>query len=338
MTRRPTDRRRRGVAAGFVLALSAVLAACSSPLPQPAPEPVPPVAPAAVSVAQSNDVLTDLGAVLTQADAALDASQLTPRVEGPALAVRSAEYVRASATGGAKPPTVLPTTAQVQIVPQTTTWPRTQLVVTTQPDDLQAPRILALQQSAPREPYRLWGWARMGQGVQMPPTAAPATGSPVLAPDATGLVVTPAEAMTQYADVLTNGDASAFAPTFAPDAFRAGIEAARAATVAGVEGAGAVTETYTPDAAPQMSLATVDGGALVVGQLTTVSTVTLTVAGGTIPIQDPFYAALTGTQSAGSSFVRTFSDVLVMYVPPAGSGAPVQVLAAEHAVTSAAAG
>ncbi|MGY4645586.1 hypothetical protein [Cellulomonas sp. URHB0016] len=320
---------------GAALLLSMALAACSSPLPQPAPEPVPPVAPAAVTVAQSNDVLTDLGAVLKEGDAILDASGLPRRVEGPALAIRSAEYVRAGATGGAKPPTALPTTAQVQIVPQTTTWPRTQLIVTTQPDDLQAPRILALEQSAPREPYRLWGWARMGQGVQMPPTAAPATGSPVLAPDATGLVVTPAEAMAQYADVLTNGAASTFAPTFAPDAFRAGIEAARAATASGVEAAGTATETYTPEPAPQVSLATVDGGALVVGHLTTVSTVTLTVAGGTIPIQDPFYAALAGTQSAGTSFVRTFSDVLVMYVPPAGSGAPVQVLAAEHAVTSA---
>ncbi|GIG22330.1 hypothetical protein Cch01nite_30540 [Cellulomonas chitinilytica] len=337
MTRNPVGHRRRGIAAGLAVALVSVLAACGSPLPQPDPEPVPPVAPAAVTVAQSNDVLTDLGAVLTAADATLDASALPPRVEGPALAVRSAEYVRATATGGAKPPTVLPTTAQVQIVPQTTTWPRTQLVVTTQPDDLQAPRILALQQSAPREPYRLWGWARMGQGVQMPPTAAPATGSAVLAPDATGLVVTPTEALAQYADLLANGAASPYAATFAPDAFRAGIEAARAATVAGVEAAGTATETYTPDPAPQVSLATVDGGALVVGQLTTVSTVTLTVAGGTIPIQDPFYAALTGTQSAGTAFVRTFSDVLVMYVPPAGSGAPVQVLAAEHAVTSASA-
>lgn len=337
MNRHPVVARRRGVAAALAVVLVAVLAACGTPLPQPAPEPVPPVAPPAMSVAQSNDVLTDLGAVLTQADSTLDASALPARVEGPALAIRSAEYVRAVATGGAKPPTVLPTTAQVEIVPQTTTWPRTQLVVTTQPDDLQAPRILALQQSAPREPYRLWGWARMGQGVQMPPTAAPATGSAVLAPDATGLVVTPTEAMAQYADVLTNGAASAYAATFAPDAFRAGIEAARAATAAGVEAAGTVAETYTPDAAPLVSLATVDGGALVVGQLTTVSTVTLTVAGGTIPIQDPFYAALTGTQSAGGSFVRTFSDVLVMYVPPAGSGAPVQVLAAEHAVTSASA-
>jgi hypothetical protein len=256
-------------------------------------------------------------------------------VEGPALAVRTAEYARATATAGAKPPTALPTDEQVLIVPQTDVWPRTQLVVTKQPDDLQAPRILVMQQSAPREPYRLWGWGRMGAGVQMPATAAPETGSPVLAPDATGLLVTPAEAMQQYADVLANGAASAYNATFQPDTFRTSIEAARAATAAGVQAAGSATETYTPEAAPVVTLQTVDGGAIVVGQLTTVSIVTLTVAGGTIPISDPFYAALTGKQSASSNFVRTFTDVLVMYVPPADSGALVQLIAAEHAVTSA---
>ena len=88
------------------------------------------------------DVLTDVGAVLAAADAALDPAQLPPRVEGPALAVRTAEYVRAAATAGAKPPTALPTDEQALIVPQTDVWPRTQLVVTKQPDDLQAPRIL----------------------------------------------------------------------------------------------------------------------------------------------------------------------------------------------------
>ena len=63
-------------------------------------------------------------------------------------------------------------------MPQTDAWPRTQLVVTKQPDDLQAPRILVMQQAAPREQYRLWGWGRMGAGVQMPATAAPETGQP----------------------------------------------------------------------------------------------------------------------------------------------------------------
>jgi len=314
-----------------------LLAGCAAPLPEPSPEPAPAVAPAATTVGQSTDVLTDLGAVLAAADAALDPAGLDRRVTGPALATRTAEYKRAAATANAKPPTVLPTAEQALVVPQTTGWPRTQLVVTEQPDDLQAPRILVLQQASPREQYKLWGWARMGQGIQMPATASPETGSAVLAPDVSGLVVTPVDAMLRYADVLANGDASTFASTFAPDAFRAGIEASRAATAAGVQAAGTATETYTPASEPVVTLATVDGGAIVVSELTTVSTVTLTVAGGTIPITDPFYAALAGTQSAGTAFARTFTDVLVMYVPPADSGAPVQVLAAEHAVTAASA-
>ena len=56
--------------------------------------------------------------------------------------------------------------------------------------------------------------------------------------------------------------------------------------------------------------------------------------GGSIPIVDPFYAALTGKSSASSSFVRTFTDVVIMYVPKAGSTALMQVLAAEHAITA----
>ena len=62
------------------------------------------------------------------------------------------------------------------------------------------------------------------------------------------------------------------------------------------------------------------------------STVQLT-PGGTIKL-DPFYAALTGKESAAASFVRTFTDVVIMYVPPAGSTSLMQVLAAEHAITA----
>lgn len=328
MIRRP--RRRAAVLA--VTALFA-LAACAEPLPQPAPAPVPAVAPPATTVGQSDNVLGDLGEVLAAGDAALDPALLQPRVSGPALAIRAAEYIRAKATANAKPPTVIPTKAQALILPQTDAWPRTQLVVTEQPDDLQAPRILVLQQNAPRDQYHLWGWGRMGQGIQMPLTAAPETGSAVLAADATGLVATPTDAIAQYCDVLANGTASPYAAAFAPDAFRTGIEAARATTAAGVNTAGTATETYTPAPAPMTSLATVDGGAIVVSEVTTVSTVLLT-AGGTVRIDDPFYAALTGKPSASASFVRTFTDVVIMYVPPAGSTGLMQVLAAEHAITA----
>ncbi|WP_028051064.1 hypothetical protein [Cellulomonas sp. URHD0024] len=322
-------RRRAALLVGIVVV---GLAACAPALPQPEPAPVPAVAPPATTIAQSDNVLTDLGDVLKAGDAALDPTLLPPRVSGPALAIRSAEYVRAKATANTKPPIAIPTKAQALILPQTDTWPRTQLVVTEQPDDLQAPRILVLQQTKPRDQYHLWGWGRMGPSIPMPPTAAPQTGSAVLAPDATGLVATPTDTLVQYCDVLTKGSASPYAAAFAPDAFRTGVEAARASTVSSVGAAGTATETYTPEPAPLTTLATVDGGAIVVGQLTTVSTVLLT-PGGTIKL-DPFYAALTGKDTAASSFVRTFTDVVIIYVPPAGSTALMQVLAAEHAVTA----
>jgi hypothetical protein len=328
--------RRRALRASSTAALVAVLlAACGSALPTPKPDAAPAVPPAATSVTQSGAILTDLGSVLDKADSALDAKLLPPRVAGPALTLRTAEYVRAKATKNAKKPTALPTSSQALVVPQTDGWPRTQLVVTEQPADLQAPRILALEQASPRDPYRLWGWGRMLPGVKMPATAAADIGSPVLAPDATGLVVTPEQALQQYADVLAKGKASAYADNFEPDEFRAAVEQARAQTAAAVKSAGSAHETYTVPGPPLVTLGTADGGAIVVGGLTTVSTETLSGKGGTIPITDPYYVALTGKKSASKSFVRTFTGVLVMFVPSAASGDKIQVLAAEDQVTAA---
>lgn len=329
----------RGRRLALAAAALAVLAACAAPLPEPTPEAAPAVAPAAVEPAQTQTVLADLGTVLAAADAAGDAAALTTRVSDPALAMRTAEYVRSAATAGARPVTSLPTVAQAVIVPQTTTWPRQQIVVTEQPDDLQAPRILVLQQASPREQYRLWGWARMLPGVQMPLTAVADLGSPVVPADDTDVLVPPSQVLAQYADVLAHGTQSSFAASFADDAFRQRLAADLASQVSTWGDAGVVAETYTPAQAPVTMLGTVDGGAVVVGQLTTVTTLTLAGAGagGSIPIADPFQAALAGTSSASSSLVRTYTDVVAFYIPPADSGAQVQVLGAEHVLTAASA-
>lgn len=324
--------------AASVAALALVLlGGCSAPLPQPSPQAAPAVAPAAVEPGQTERILRDLGDVLAAADAGGDAAALPARVEGPALTMRTAEYVRLAATAGARPLTALPTAAQAAIVPQTTTWPRVQVVVTEQPDDLQAPRLLVLEQASPREPYRLWGWARMLPGLRMPPTAVAEVGSPVLDPDDPDVLVPPGQVLAQYADVLTHGAQSSFAAAFADDAYRQRLAADLASQVAAWGDAGVVTETYTPADAPVAVLGTADdGGAIVVGRLTTVTTLTLAGAGagGSIPITDPFQAALAGTASAAASLVRTYTDVVAFYVPPAGSGAQAQVLAAEHVLTA----
>jgi hypothetical protein len=324
---------RRAARVTVMVALALTLGACAASLPQPDPAAAPAVALPVLSVAQSEGVLSRIGTVLETADAALDPAALADRLTGPALAIRTAEYVRATATAGAKLPTVLPTQAQTLVVPDTTTWPRTELVVTQQPADLQAPRLLVLSQATARDPYRLWGWARLGAGVQMPATADAAHGSAPLSPDATGLLLSPAETLAQYADVLANGDASTFAGAFPTDFFRTYIEAKRAEYSESLKAVATVTETYTPVDDGISALATVDGGAIVVGAMTTQTTIA--VAQGSVALDDPFEAALAGRASVTKSSVRIWTDVVAFYVPPAGSTTTqIQVLAAEHALTS----
>ncbi|GIG30228.1 hypothetical protein [Cellulomonas marina] len=329
MSRLPARSRRRGARAAAVLLPGLlVVAGCATPLPEPVPAPAPAVAPATLAQTQLDRVLGDLGAVLADADATSDAARLAPRVEGPALRTRTAEYVRATATSGQRGPTPLPVTPASVLVPATTQWPRSTLVVTEQPADLQAPRILVLRQDDARSPYRLWGWARLLPGVQLPATAGAGTGVPVLDAGSEALRLAPEAVLDQYADVLTNGDASAAAPTFASDAFREGLVAARTQAAANVQAVGSVTETSAAVPDSVVALGTLDGGALVVGQLTT--TTTFTVSQGSLTL-DATDAALSGKTSVSRTLVYTYDDVLAFYVPPAGSTDQVRLLAAEHA-------
>ncbi|CAL8976855.1 hypothetical protein CELL_02421 [Cellulomonas sp. T2.31MG-18] len=332
---RALSRRAAGLTA-VAAVLGSVLAGCAAAPPAPHPQAAPAVPPPVLSVAQTTTVLGDLGKVLTAGDAALDSNALTARVMDPALAMRHAEYLRAQATNGQRPPTALPTSAQAVIEPRTSGWPRTQVVVTVQPDDLQAPRLLVLEQTTPRDPYRLWGWARLFPGVSMPATATPGAGSPVLPADASGLSVRPDQVMPAYADVLSNGDASQSASQFAPDPFRTSVTSARQTLAANVKDVGNAAETYTPDPAPLTVIGTVDGGALVIGKVTTVSTVSVTVGGAKLSLS-PVESALAAASEATQSLVRTYTDVLVFRVPPAGSTAQVQLVAAEAVLTAVAA-
>ncbi|WHP18542.1 hypothetical protein [Cellulomonas sp. ES6] len=324
--------RRRPVAAALAVAAALGLGACAAPLPEPAPDAVPAVPPPVLTVAQSDDVLSAVGTVLAAGDEALDPSGLKARLSGPALAIRTSEYARAAATNGERPPVTIPLTAQTTIVPDTAAWPRTQMVVTEQPDDLQAPLLLVLEQRSPREPYRLWGWARLGPSVQMPATAEPEIGSEPVAPDDDSLLLTPTEAVAQYADVLTNGDASEHAGTFPEDFFRSALTAARDQTASSLQEVATVAETVAPVDGEVTALRTADGGAIVVGELSTVTTITL--SQGSITLSDPFDVALAGRDSVSSNLVRTWTDVVALYVPPSGGDEQVQVLAAEHARTA----
>jgi hypothetical protein len=306
---------------------TAVLAACTPPLPTPTPRAEPAAAQPAVSVEQVDDVLAYLATTLEDADAVQQADLLTPRVNGPALTIRQAEYVLRTA-GDAEAITPIPAAAQTIVAPTTQEWPRTVMVITEPPADLQAPLLLTLVQDSPREQYRLWAWARLFPGVEVPATAQPQVGSAPVEATADTLAVAPADVIAQYVDVLTNGAASAHAAAFTEDPMRAGIAALRDALTAGVVDKGTVTETYQAYDGGPYAIATADGGAIVVGAVQTLSTITLT--DSTLTIGDQT-AAFLGKTTVGSNLAISWLSVVAFAVPPAGSTDPITVRGAGHA-------
>ncbi len=318
--------RHRGRRAALLVAAALTLAACSTPLPEPQPDAVPAAVPPAVSTDQVEDVMEEVAAVIAAADAATEPALLDPRVAGPAREIRGVEYLLARA-GDPSAVTSIPPVAQTIVAPTTDTWPRTVMVVTEPPADLQPPLLLTLVQDDPRSPYRLWSWARLFPGVEMPATAQPEVGSAPVAPDEADLAVPPAEVVTRYVDLLTNGPASPFVGTFTDDPLRTGITGTRDA-FAGVVGTnGTLTETYAPLDTGPYAIATADGGAIVVGGFRTVTAITL--ADSTLTIGDQT-AALLGTPTVASNLTIGWLSVVAFAVPPAGSTDPVRVLGGEH--------
>ena len=277
------------------------------------------------------EILGEVSDALAAADDGGSAELAEPRVFGPAAAIRAAEYLLAAA-GDEDAVTQIPPAAQTLVVPTTDPWPRALMVVTESPDDLQAPLLLTLVQTGPRDQYRLWSWARLFPGVEMPPTAQPEIGSVPVEEDAEMLTVPPTDVLVRYIDVLTNGDASEHAGEFLPDDLREAVANNRAAWTTLVGSNGSLTETYAAADVGPFAIATADGGAIVVGVVQTVTTIGLSNA--TLTISDQT-AALVGGTTLHSNLVLTWDSVVVFVVPPEGSAEPVQVLGAEHALVQA---
>lgn len=326
------------IAAGLATLLSAgLLAGCATEIPVPVADAA--VAGPALTVEQEAEVVTAVSTVLEQASAENNTDLLTPRVAGPALAVRSSQLKVAAAIGDAKFVTPLPAQMVQIVVPVTETWPRTTYGVSKQ-EGTQAPALVVMEQTTARDPYRLWTWVRLAPGITLPQFATPDVGSEALAAEDTSLLVTPTDAVAQYAAVLPSGDSSEFAPTFKADSFRKLItdnvtqqNAVENFAAAG----GSYTYSFTPRKdAPPRSVRTADGGAVVIGVLDSVATVTVQ-EGGTAQTSDnaPIQKALFGTQATTNILRTTYLDTVALYVPPAGSQEQIELLGYEHVAVAA---
>lgn len=331
--RRHLSRRIAGLAAS-ALAVVLVLAGCAIPLPTVEADPAPQGPQPALDEPRLDRVLDAIADALAAADEEHDTELLGTRVNGPASQTRDAEYRLADATADSDNPTGLqPLTTEPQVVAigNSDTWPKRIFVYTTIGEGMNTPLLLGLEQDTPREDYHLFAWVRLLPEVTTPAMAVPTEGSPEVAMDASGLVLSPLDAVAGYGDVLENGDDSEYADTFAEDIFRSFVIEDREAIQSSVEDAGEYSETVDVREFDPVSLETADGGAIVFGALRSDNVWERTIDDSEMTVGGEI-ALLDGSESidVDSSVTATYYITVALYVPPEAEDATIQVLGAER--------
>lgn len=338
MIRHRTHRSAAALAAA--LGVTLLLGACSEdPVPQPVAEEVTSPAPPALDSATAGDVLTAVGEVVAEADAAKDPALLAPRVTDPAVALRAGQYQSDALTSGSVAVPPLSTTAQSVYLPTGEGFPRTLMALTTVPEGRNLPQLLALQQAGPRDPYRMWGWVDLYPGVTVPSVSSPSIGAATLAPDAAGLVAAPQDVLARYVATLEDpagADAAAFTP-LEGDSFKQTHRRGEDQLRPQIQASGTVTTAASVGSAPPVAIATADGGAIVLGEVRTTMQVRRTVPASKLDISGEFQSYLGGNGSVVGSVSFDNIALVAFHVPAEGSAdATIQVLGATTTLVAAA--
>lgn len=312
------------------LALAITLTACSEePIPTPHPEPAPATPEAVINDEQLDRILAAVQETLDAADAESNAEELSGRVTGPAARLREAEYDYEEAIGD--PVSQLSTEPQIAIVSATAEWPRTVIVATAVPDDANLPLLMVLVQNSPRADYALWSWVRLLPGVELPTTVSASVGSAPVAVDSEDLLIPPNEVISQYVDVMNEGEDSDYADVFAEDEYRTLVATEAEELNDAVSDAGKATRTViVDDDSGVVALETYSGGAIVFGSLTSETVVEKTVPRGTLTVGDVLAYGGDETVTTLTPLTAHHLTTIAFYVPPAGSEETVTVLGVEY--------
>lgn len=284
--------------------------------------------------AQFRRILEQVSSAADAGDAAKDAAQLTERVAGTELEVRTQNYKIRSQVGSyeARMP-VRSTKLLTTVVTSDRDWPRSVLAVT-QGDGNVVPQLLTLVQQSPRENYKLMETTPLQPGTTFPTISR--TGTDTLAAgDKTGLLYSGEEALSGLADRLTTAE-SAFKDKLVEGESSPYIADTLSYQAEVVKAGENGNFSFTHKVAPESTVVfrTEDGGALVLGRINFSFEGTPKAAGDKLTIGDDA-AALAGGKETTTGMVLSFAESMAVYVPPAGSTDPMKLVAATRGLVGA---
>lgn len=292
----------------------------------------------AVTEPQAKRIVNRVAETIAEADAAGDATLVATRMDGPALALRTANYlIRKVVTDTALPPAIPAATVEITLPQQNDSWPRTVLAVVQDPDLTIAPQALVLIQDDPRSQYKVHYAVALAPGTVFPKVPPASIGTNRLGEDSKIFSTVPGELAAAYGDTLIKDVESEFYELFEVegDSLRVGVgKTAQDAKKAGTESTAELSFANAPGTGQVVVMVTNDGGAIVATDLLESETIKLIETGAAANASSDVAALLGKTQST-KGITANYGDQLLFYVPPADSDGKIVLLGYSQGLVSA---
>ncbi len=339
----PVPRRRGRRMAGMVVGLGLVpvmLVGCatgSSVAPTPTPVATGTLPFVAVTNQQFDRILGTIVGTLSVADEKRAENIAATRLQGSALRFRSATYRVKAANSKLGTLFQIPNgTVSLMLPQQTDGWPRSVFAIIDDTTSEEAPSVaIVMTQDSPRNNYHVDYTFALEPGVVMPEVPSADYGTAVLAGDTELLSATPAQVAEQYADLLINGEASAYSSIFEADTLQKQIGAeAKKTRVAEMKGSMKFSwkDSMTEDT--PVVFATSDAGALVALTINEAETVRPARAGSAISTEGAV-KILSGRPSSLRGITANYQYQLLLHVPAIGSSDKIRLLGYSYTLVSA---
>jgi hypothetical protein len=320
---------------GLLLFTASACASGSAPVEEmdPGTTGAPPAAAApypAVTELQFSRIMSRIAQQVQAADAELAVNLLNERVTNPSLDARRAVYIikRADAESGSLVP-ILASPIRLVLPQQTSTWPRSVMGIIQDEQDTASPSIaVVLRQEDPRSNYQLSYAIVLAPQVQIPDLPSASIGAAKLSKDSKLTKFTPVDVLANYSDVINRGSDSPYSTDFALATDRLFVQLGPDAAALRQESFGDTVDVEwetSPTDNEVVAFATADGGALVMGTLQEVETVTPKQSGASVNASIAVRALTALPQSTLGFDVVSHVQVL-WYVPPVGSEEGIRVL------------
>jgi hypothetical protein len=293
----------------------------------------------AVTVPQARRIVTRISETVTESDTSLDPVLAATRLDGPALALRTANYaVRKVVSTFAAPTAIPPSEVSVTLPQQNDAWPRTVFVVVKENAATAPTLALLLIQDDPRSQYKAHYAVALEPGLDLPGVANASIGTNRVASDSGFYTMVPADLALAYGEILLKDTDAEFYDMFDAegDTLRTAFgKEAKAARAAQIPSTAQLTFDRAAGKGQIIVLGTNDRGAIVAVELAESETIKPIEVGAAVNAP-PDVAALLGKGLSTKGITANYSDELLFYVPSAATGGKILLLGYSTGLISAA--